>query len=269
MVSRTIPLSLAISPSTPPLTPDSSSPLVSAVGSLSSRRGSNPFYLDFSSLSSIREPATPTDTLILTNIAPDAFEEQLMTMLKDSIEDIALITSWIPLKCFTRVVVSFSTSAEAMDVRMALDGQALLQHKIKIFYGENSNGRISRNTKGRLEVPALERNWLISPPGSPPVGWTQIKEDPPNSQMLHHDLIAALSHIPCEKPPSPISPQHDQQLDLGGMKELTLLKSTDSMGPEIVVHLDNSSDYMSEHTDLPFGREGKVSMVRTSLPAHR
>lgn len=43
-----------------------------------------------------------------------------------------------------------------------------------------------------LRPPAIEKNFLISPPGSPPVGWEPIKEDPPNATPLADDLIAAL-----------------------------------------------------------------------------
>jgi hypothetical protein len=46
-----------------------------------------------------------------------------------------------------------------------------------------------------LQVPELEKNWLISPPGSPPVGWQQIREEPPNSNVLAHDLSHALSAL--------------------------------------------------------------------------
>lgn len=36
-----------------------------------------------------------------------------------------------------------------------------------------------------LEVPASGKNFLISPPGSPPVGWEQIEEDAPNRRTFH------------------------------------------------------------------------------------
>lgn len=35
-------------------------------------------------------------------------------------------------------------------------------------------------------MPALSKNFLISPPGSPPVGWEQVLEEKPNSKS-HHD----------------------------------------------------------------------------------
>lgn len=56
-----------------------------------------------------------------------------------------------------------------------------------------------------LQPPAVEKNFLISPPGSPPVGWEQIREDPPNATALAEDLITALkklkAHDDIEKKP--------------------------------------------------------------------
>lgn len=46
-----------------------------------------------------------------------------------------------------------------------------------------------------LQVPKQTKNFLISPPGSPPVGWEPIEEEPPNTASLAHDLIAALTRL--------------------------------------------------------------------------
>jgi len=46
-----------------------------------------------------------------------------------------------------------------------------------------------------LRPPPLEKNFLISPPGSPPVGWEPIREDPPNRATLAEDLITALKKL--------------------------------------------------------------------------
>lgn len=50
-----------------------------------------------------------------------------------------------------------------------------------------------------LRPPALEKNFLISPPGSPPVGWEQIREEPPNNTPLADDLIAALTKLQLQR----------------------------------------------------------------------
>jgi hypothetical protein len=46
-----------------------------------------------------------------------------------------------------------------------------------------------------LKPPAVEKNYLISPPGSPPKDWVQIKEDPPNEQTLAEDLCSTLKQL--------------------------------------------------------------------------
>lgn len=46
-----------------------------------------------------------------------------------------------------------------------------------------------------LQPPKLEKNFLISPPGSPPIGWEQVPEDPPNATPLAEDLIHALRKL--------------------------------------------------------------------------
>lgn len=46
-----------------------------------------------------------------------------------------------------------------------------------------------------LQPPPVEKNFLISPPGSPPVGWESTREDPPNMSPLADDLIDALKRL--------------------------------------------------------------------------
>ena len=46
-----------------------------------------------------------------------------------------------------------------------------------------------------LQPPAIEKNFLISPPGSPPIGWEPVKEDPPSTSPLAEDLVQALRQL--------------------------------------------------------------------------
>jgi hypothetical protein len=50
-------------------------------------------------------------------------------------------------------------------------------------------------TTTHLSAPSLSKNYLISPPGSPPEGWEPIIEDPPNSISLAEDLRRALEQL--------------------------------------------------------------------------
>lgn len=46
-----------------------------------------------------------------------------------------------------------------------------------------------------LQPPVSDKNFLISPPGSPPVGWESMQEDPPNTTPLADDLMQALQRL--------------------------------------------------------------------------
>ncbi|KAG8832243.1 carbohydrate-binding module 1 protein [Serendipita sp. 399] len=63
---------------------------------------------------------------------------------------------------------------------------------------ENDETEI-RESPFHLRPPVPERNFLISPPGSPPVGWVAVREDPPNEVPLAEDLMEALERVKAER----------------------------------------------------------------------
>ncbi|KAK0552424.1 hypothetical protein OC845_001690 [Tilletia horrida] len=77
--------------------------------------------------------------------------------------------------------------AEGKDAR---DGSAM-----RVYFGPPSAVLLASNSGDALAVPSTDKNFLISPPGSPPIGWEPIKEDPPNRDTLAWDLIKALGEL--------------------------------------------------------------------------
>lgn len=83
---------------------------------------------------------------------------------------------------------------------------------LRVYSGpDTSPDLLAKSTAPRLEVPPLDKNFLISPPSSPPVGWQQIREDRPNADTLAADLIRALSGL--------TTADDDDAMDAGGEDE--------------------------------------------------
>lgn len=105
-----------------------------------------------------------------------------------------------------------------------------------------------------LRPPAIEKNFLISPPGSPPVGWEPIKEDPPNVTPLTDDLIVALRKLQV----------HNKR----SSKEM-LLEPEDGVGVSVYVEEcggddDDMDDIRDE--DWLYGESSPARMKMTPVP---
>ncbi|KAH9814137.1 Calcipressin-domain-containing protein [Melampsora americana] len=60
---------------------------------------------------------------------------------------------------------------------------------------DGSQGISTLSDDCKLKPPVSDKNFLISPPGSPPVGWEQIEEDAPNTASLAEDLCQRLRFL--------------------------------------------------------------------------
>lgn len=82
---------------------------------------------------------------------------------------------------------------------------------------------VSNNSR-HLTVPKIDRNFLISPPCSPPLGWTSAHETGPNSTTLADDLSHAFARLsPNSLIPRVIDDEelHNFSLDDDSMEEVT------------------------------------------------
>ncbi|PWN47635.1 Calcipressin-domain-containing protein [Violaceomyces palustris] len=181
----------------------------------------------------------PTNTLILSNLPAEFFVPSVCSALLSLLNAYGPMVRWTPLASAGRAVVIFERSQDAEMAKRSLDRLLLPFQEVGIgeedteadltprragqeeVYDESSGGggtpflkvvygRFTSPTETQpssLSVPSTDKNFLISPPGSPPVGWEPIREDPPNRDTLAEDLMRALgelrdtqSHIRSHKP---------------------------------------------------------------------
>ena len=86
-------------------------------------------------------------------------------------------------------------------------------------------------------VPRLEKQWLISPPPSPPVGWKPILEDPP---VVNVELVEALMGLDPRKP-----------RELHAANEVTFKSGRRASAPAINVVLADSDSSDDEEANAP------------------
>lgn len=146
---------------------------------------------------------------------------ELASSLLDLLHAYGDMVRWTPLPSFGRALVQYKKVAGAVSAKEALDklllpiidegdeeGETELDAEpakrspssgsdlpaLRVYFGPHSSTlRMEGNES--LPVPATDRNFLISPPGSPPVGWEPVREDPPNTDTLADDLIKALGSL--------------------------------------------------------------------------
>ncbi|KAF8894820.1 calcineurin-binding protein [Infundibulicybe gibba] len=161
-----------------------------------------------SSLSSLSSPSLPpkTNTVAVTSVPKTFFQPLVLDTLRSHLASYGEINQWVPLPGFGRILVVYEEDDQAELAKrycdpIVLDGsETRSQITLRVFRADPNplvpRGEVASVPENNyLRPPALEKNFLISPPGSPPVGWEPIKEDPPNSSPLADDLMEALRRL--------------------------------------------------------------------------
>jgi len=136
------------------------------------------------------EEEKPSKSLIVTNVDLSVFIDDLIKAEFESRffvfdSDIAFYY----IRTFRRVRVDFSDPHTANAARTSLDQLLIGNNLINIYV---LRVIVSDPDDVFLAPPPLEKQFLISPPCSPPVGWEQPKEDDP---VVDYDLLAAMAQL--------------------------------------------------------------------------
>jgi len=227
-------------------------------------------------------------------LPPAFFHPSVLDPLRAHFENYGELYTWAPLRAFARIIVVFWRVEDAERLRQDCDNlivghdEATMQ-TLRIYRGEMTPIYTSSDyVDNHLQVPAQPKNFLISPPGSPPVGWEPVREDPPNTASLASDLVAALTRLQLQHGPrrTPdgkqvlMSPESTDDLSPGNGL-LVLLEDTDEpwsdgqkTPEEIFETLDAAHEESFSRRRSPYGSVGQVkatvaSMMPTVMPPMR
>jgi len=145
------------------------------------------------------ESSKRTNTLVLTQLPIPFFHPRVMDALRNHFASHGSIHAWAPLRTFARVIVVYESEDSADEAKAYCDGLQIdatpetPAFVLRVFRADPT--QLTPPGGVHLRPPAIEKNFLISPPGSPPIGWEQVVEDPPNVAPLAEDLIAALRKL--------------------------------------------------------------------------
>ncbi|KAL5010165.1 hypothetical protein ScPMuIL_012470 [Solemya velum] len=132
------------------------------------------------------------DALIVTNIGENVFEND---RLKEEFEAVFLefddSASFQYFKSFRRVRVNYSCPALAARARIHLNETEICGQCVKCYFVQ-STASDSDPSSPHLQPPPVPKQYLISPPASPPVGWEQSLEARP---VINYDLLSAIAQL--------------------------------------------------------------------------
>ncbi|KAL5234612.1 hypothetical protein ACI65C_002022 [Semiaphis heraclei] len=143
-----------------------------------------------SSLDDLNDEDLPT-SLIVTNVDPAIFKDddlkKEMEMLFSRFGEIISVQYF---RSFKRIRVNYGTSVSAATARIQMHQIRFYDTIINCYFAQPVTPIDAADQ--HLQLPAPVKQFLISPPPSPPEGWVPRAEGEP---LINYDLLAAIASL--------------------------------------------------------------------------
>ncbi|CAI4230472.1 unnamed protein product [Auanema sp. JU1783] len=146
----------------------------------------NDVRIEATNISRVKSKDELPNSIIVTQVFLDPAQRENFSQLFTQIEENIHFDF---LKSFRRVRVIFSTPENATAAKLIVQGFSFNGHQMKAFFAQKV--LLHNSSRSLLSPPPLEKQFLISPPCSPPVGWEQTKEMAP--VVCNFDLMSRLA----------------------------------------------------------------------------
>lgn len=146
-------------------------------------------------------------SLIITNVDVSVFTDpEQKAKFEEMFELIEPGASFGYFRSFRRARVTFESPDSAARARIHCHQMQFGESVLNCYFAQASSPDEGKD--GHLQPPSPQRQFLISPPASPPVGWEPAEEHEP---CINYDIISALANmVPGEPhelhPPSETQP---------------------------------------------------------------
>ncbi|XP_033739715.1 calcipressin-2-like [Pecten maximus] len=132
------------------------------------------------------------ESVIVTNIEDSVFlNPDTQKQFEDVFRYFDEAVTFNFLKSFRRVRVNFSHPEFAVKAKLSLHEMEVCGSCIKCYMAQPRDKSRDKDDP-HLQPPAPTKQFLISPPASPPVGWEPITEAEP---IINYDLLAAMASL--------------------------------------------------------------------------
>lgn len=152
------------------------------------------------------ETADLPTQLVVTNVAPAIFEEgEAKSAFENLFKTFGVVTIQY-FRSFHRALVAFETPQMAASARIQLHQARVGENLINCYFAQSVTPKENKGGP-HLQPPAPVKQYLISPPASPPVGWEPREEAEP---LVNFDLLSALAGLAPGEPHELHPPTDDQ-----------------------------------------------------------